>query len=264
MYNEEMIKALTRLKPVRLAAMDCVRFMNRTDIKYVFPAYKLSELIQNLQGRYKVLEINKFKIHLYTTTYYDSPEYLFYNQHLNGQLPRHKIRIRKYESTGESFLEVKTKTNKNKTLKNRLDFNSFTGSWDTNHADFINEHLSLDPINLKPVLINNFIRTTLLSFATIERITLDFNLSFTDFSSGTFIEMPYLAIAELKKEGGSASSVFNDILKNMSIYPAGFSKYCIGAALLNNSLKKNILKPKLLKIKSIENESFESYNNAAK
>jgi hypothetical protein len=50
----------------------------------------------------------------------------------------------------------------------------------------------------------------------------------------------------------------------MSIYPAGFSKYCIGTALLNNSLKKNILKPKLLKIKSIENESFKSYINAAK
>lgn len=255
MHNEDIIKVLTRLKPVRLAAMDCVRFMNRTDTKYVFPASKLNDLIVNLQGRYKVLEINKLKIHLYTTTYFDTPEYLFYNQHLNGQLARHKVRIRTYESTGESFLEVKTKTNKNETLKNRLNINSFTGSWDTSHTDFITEHLALDPLILKPVLINHFIRTTLISFATIERITLDFNLSFTDFASGEYKGIPYLAVAELKKEGHSVTSAFNDILKNMGIYSTGFSKYCIGSAILNDSLKKNILKPKLLKIKKIENEN---------
>ena len=255
MNNENIIKVLTRLKPVRLAAMDCVRFMKRTDTKFVFPANRLNELIENLHGKYKVLEINKLKIHLYSTTYFDTPEYLFYNQHLNGQLPRHKVRIRTYESTGESFLEVKTKTNKNETLKNRLNINSFTGSWDTSHADLINEHLALDPVNLKPVLINNFIRTTLISFATIERITIDFNLSFTDSSSGEYKDIPYLAIAELKKDGHSVTSAFNDILKNMGIYPTGFSKYCIGSAILNDSLKKNILKPKLLKIKKIENEN---------
>jgi len=250
-----MLKALNRLKPVRLAAMDCVRFMNRTDTKYVFSANKLSELIQNLQGRYKVLEINKLKTHFYSTTYFDTPEYLFYDQHLNGQLARHKVRIRKYDSTGESFLEVKTKTNKNKTLKNRLNLTSFSGTLDNTHLGFIKDHLFIDPINLHPVLINNFIRTTLISFATIERITLDFDLSFTYLSNGKSLSMPFLAIAELKKEGSSVASDFNNILKKMSIYPTGFSKYCIGSAILNDSLKKNMLKPTMLKLNKIENES---------
>jgi hypothetical protein len=254
-----MLQALSRLKPVRLAAMDCVRFMNRTDTKYVFPVSRLPELIENLQGRYKVLEINKLKVQLYSTIYFDTPEFLFYNQHVNGQLERYKIRIRTYESTGESYLEVKTKTNKNRTIKNRLNNISFSGSIDASHTDFIKEHSSVDPMLLKPVLINRFIRTTLISFATVERITLDFNLSFTDYGNKEFIEIPYLAIAELKKEGSSASSDFNTILKNMGIYPMGFSKYCIGSAMLKDSLRKNILKPKLLKLKKIEDESSRSY-----
>jgi hypothetical protein len=258
MNNPDMIKTLSRLKPVRLAAMDCVRFMNRTDTKYMFPVSRLGELIENLQGRYKVLEIQKLKIQLYSTTYFDTPDYLFYYQHVNGHLERHKVRLRTYESTGESFLEVKTKNNKNRTIKNRLSNCLFSSSVINTYASFIKEHSSVDPAVLKPVLINRFIRATLISFATIERITIDFNLSFTDFNSGEFIDMPYLAIAELKKEGHSVASTFNVVLKNMGIYPTGFSKYCIGSAILNDSLRKNILKPKLLKLKKVEDESIRS------
>jgi hypothetical protein len=256
MHNELILRSLVRLKPVRLAAMDCVRFMNRTDTKYVFSASKLGELIENLNGKYKVLEIEKLKTQLYSTTYLDTPEYLFYYQHVNGHLERHKIRFRTYESTGESFLEVKTKTNKNRTIKNRLNNYSLSGTFDEITRRFIKEHSSVDPTSLRPVVLNRFTRATLISFATIERITLDFNLSFTDIDNGTRIEMPYIAIAELKKEGQSCSSPFNDNLKMMGIYPTGFSKYCIGSALLNDSLKKNRLKPKLLKLKKIEDESI--------
>jgi hypothetical protein len=258
MHNELIYNSLTKLKPVRLAAMDCVRFMNRTDTKYVFSINKLADLIHNLNGKYKVLEIEKLKTQLYTTTYLDTPDFLFYNQHVTGKLERYKIRFRTYESTGESFLEVKTKTNRNRTIKNRLNYSSISESFDEISSNFIREHSSVDPGILKPVLINRFTRTTLISFATIERITLDFDLSFTDIYTGNRIEMPYLAIAELKKEGNSASSPFNDNLKSMGIYPTGFSKYCIGSAILNDNLRKNRLKPKLLKLKKIEDESISS------
>jgi len=186
---------------------------------------------------------------------------LFYNQHFNGKLERHKVRLRTYESTGQSFLEVKTKTNKNRTIKYRLDNYTFSGSFDGVSSGFINEHSSIDPMTLRPVLFNSFIRATLISFATIERITIDFNVSFTATGSGAHIEMPYLAIAELKKEGNSISSTFNDCLKNMGIHPGGFSKYFIGSALLNDSLKNNIVKPKILKLKKIEYENNGSFSS---
>jgi hypothetical protein len=261
MHNESIITALNRLKPVRLAAMDCVRFMNRTDTKFVFPVNVLGALIENLNGQYKVLEIEKFKTQLYSTTYLDTPDFMFFNQHVNGRLDRYKIRYRTYESTGVTFLEVKIKTNKNRTIKHRLSNYSLSGKFDIESSSFIKDHSPIDPAILRPVLLNRFTRATLISFATIERITLDFNLSFTDIESGERTEMPYLAIAELKKEGQSSSSPFNDNLKRMGIYPTGFSKYCIGSALLNDSLKKNRLKPKLLKLKKIEDESIKSYGN---
>jgi len=259
MHNELIIKSLVKLKPVRLDAMECVRFMNRTDTKYIFPVSKMVTLIENLNGHYKVLEINKLKTQLYSTTYFDTSDYLFYYQHVTGKLQRHKIRFRTYESTGESFLEVKTKTNKNRTIKNRLNINSAADPFDELTDSFIRDYSSVESKLLRPVLLNRFTRTTLISFATIERITLDFNLSFTDVESGARIEMPYLAIAELKKEGRSASSPFNDNLKGMGIYPTGFSKYCIGSAILNDSLRKNRLKPKILKLKKIEDEITHSF-----
>jgi len=261
MQNDLLINSLIKLKPVRLDAMECVRFMNRTDTKFIFPVNRLPELIEKLNGRYKVLEINKLKTQLYSTTYFDTPDFLFYNQHFNGKLERHKVRLRTYESTGQSFLEVKTKTNKNRTIKYRLNNYKYTGTFDDISAGFIKQHSAIDSMLMRPVLLNSFIRVTLISFATIERVTIDFNLSFTATGSEAHIEMPYLAIAELKKEGHSVSSPFNDSLKNMGIFPEGFSKYFIGSALLNDSLKKNLVKPKILKLKKIEDENNGSFSN---
>jgi hypothetical protein len=49
------------------------------------------------------------------------------------------------------------------------------------------------------------------------------------------------------------SSPFSAALRSINIHPVGFSKYCMGNALLNNSLKINALKPNLLLLKKIEN-----------
>ena len=66
--------------------------------------------------------------------------------------------------------------------------------------------------------------------------------------------MPYLAIVELKKEGYSEYSDFKNLIRQLNIYPTGFSKYCMGSAILNDSLKKNMIKPKLLLLNKIKNE----------
>ena len=60
-----------------------------------------------LSVSYKVLEIDMIRSFPYHTTYLDTPDFLFYTQQLRGKLNRHKIRYRRYESTGISFLEIK-------------------------------------------------------------------------------------------------------------------------------------------------------------
>jgi len=56
-------------------------------------------------------------------------------------------------------------------------------------------------------------------------------------------------------------SCFNILIKNLNIYPTGFSKYCTGIVMINDFMKKNIIKPKLLLIKKIENENDFTHSN---
>jgi hypothetical protein len=88
---------------------------------------------------------------------------------------------------------------------------------------------------------------------TKERITIDYNLTFQSMS-GDSIELPYLSIAELKREGFTNSSPFLSILRQMQIRKSSFSKYCVGVALLNSMTKTNIIKPSLLKLNKIKND----------
>jgi hypothetical protein len=261
MHSDEIINALSSLDPIGLEAMGSVKLMNRFDTKYLFSVRKLADLIYHLDGKYKVLDIGSLRVFPYHTTYMDTTDYLFYNQHVRGELERHKIRYRKYESTGNSFLEIKRKTNKRRTIKWRIENKLLSGSFDDQAITFISEHLSVNSLMVKPVLINRFTRATLIGLESKERITIDYNISFSEPNNGIQAEMPYLTIVELKKEGYSPSSPFNNLIKQLNIYPTGFSKYCTGNAILNDVLRRNRIKPKLLLLNKIENEYIRSYCN---
>jgi hypothetical protein len=258
MYLSEINTKLDSFVPIGLDEMDGVRLMNRVETKYLFSVRKLPELLDRLSGIYKILEINMIRVFPYHTTYLDSSEFFFYNQQLTGKLARHKVRYRKYESTGLSFLEVKKKTNKNRTIKWRIENNLNSNFLDENAYSFIKEYVPYDSLDLRPVLINGFTRITLAGIELKERITLDFNLRFAS-PDGIIAELPFLSIAELKREGYSSQSPFIQIVKKIGIRPSGFSKYCMGNTLLRDMSKKNLLKPKLLLINKIENEFNKPY-----
>ena len=260
MHIGGIINAISSLDPIGLDAIGSVRFMNRFDTKYVFSIKKIGDLISILDGKYKVLHINNLRTFPYHTTYFDTPDYMFYYQHLRGELERNKIRYRKYENTGTSFLEIKKKTNKRRTIKWRILNKHSPGSFDDPAVDFIREYLPINLTLLKPVLINRFTRTTLIGLESNERITLDYNISFSETANGEQTELPYLAVVELKKEGFSRCSLFNNLIKQLNIHPTGFSKYCIGNAILNDFLRKNMIKPKLLLLNKIENKYHRSYS----
>jgi hypothetical protein len=245
---------LSNLNPVSLDEMSGIKLMSRIEIKYVFTTRKLSDLVILLGKKYQVLEINKLRILPYSTTYLDTEDFLFYNQHVRGEYDRHKIRYRKYEATSESFLEIKKKTNKGRTIKWRIENQLKSGFLDSQASGFIQQYLPLKPDLVRPSLLNQFTRITLAGFELKERITLDFNISFTRPDDMESVTLPYLVIAELKKEPYSDSSHFRSLIKQLNIYPTSFSKYCVGSVLLNDSLKKNMIKQKLLLLNKLENE----------
>jgi hypothetical protein len=245
---------LSKLSPVSLDEMSGIRLMSRIEIKYVFTTSRLTDLVVLLGKNYQVLEINKMRILPYSTTYLDTDDFLFYNQHVRGQFDRHKIRYRKYEATSESFLEIKKKTNQGRTIKWRIENQLTSGFFDSRASDFMHDYLPVSQDIVRPSLLNQFTRITLAGFELKERITLDFNISFTRPGDLESVTLPYLVIAELKKEPYSDSSHFKSLIKQLNIYPTSFSKYCVGCVLLNDSLKKNMIKQKLLLLNKLEHE----------
>jgi len=258
MYVSDIHESLRSFVPIRLEEMDSIKLMNRVEAKFLFNVKRLPGLLDRLSGIYKILEIEHIRSFPYITTYLDTSEFLFYNQQLTGKLARHKVRYRKYESSGMSFLEVKRRTNKNRTIKWRIENSLIEDIPDENAIDFIRGFIPGKALDLKPVLVNSFSRITLAGIDLKERITMDFNLKYSG-PEGNISELPFLAIAELKKEGYSGNSPFANVLKQNGIRPTGFSKYCIGNALLREMSRKNMLKPKFLLINKIENEYNKPY-----
>ena len=250
--HQQIIDALKTFESISLKEMDSVELMNRTDTKYIYNLKLLPEIIVSSRNHYRVLEINGEIVFTYKTTYYDTPNYTLFNNHISGKLNRHKIRHRIYESTGVSYLEVKFKSNKNRTIKWRIK-NEILESFDKKAIDFLTDRTHMDLNSLNAVVTNYFKRITLVSIEDKTRITLDFDLIFKG-GHGSEKELPYLAIAEIKQDGYNNTNTFIKILKKMGIRQAGFSKYCIGNALLNDIPRKNILKPNFLHLKRIQNE----------
>lgn len=228
--------------------------MNRVELKFLLAARNVPELINLISEEYCILEIDDHRVFPYSSTYLDTADYMLYNQHVRGELDRYKIRYRKYESTGLTYLEVKRRTNKGRTIKCRIEKISSDVAFDKRSERFITEHSPVSSGMIKPVLLNRFMRVTLAHLQHNERITIDFNMTFSDAGLTSELRLPYLAIVEYKKESYSDSLCFRSLMKKIRARPSSFSKYCIGSCLLNDSLKKNILKPKLLLLKKLEND----------
>ena len=97
---------------------------------------------------------------------------------------------------------------------------------------------------------NHFHRITLVNKAKTERLTIDTDLQFHNVQTDTDRHMGDLVIIELTRAGLVYSPVL-EMLRQLRIFPHGFSKYCMGSALTNPNLPVNRFKPKLIDIRKI-------------
>lgn len=246
-----MENALNAFDTITLSEMDSFRFMDRMVAKYPFPSQRIPELLKKISIHYKVLEINGVRKQSYLSTYLDTPSHDFYLQHTRGFSQRFKVRYRHYETSGDSFLEVKMKNAKNRTFKWRISKDT-NDELDKESIRFLSSHIHKKTNSIHPTLVTKFTRITLVGINTNERITLDHNIAFGD-GVNALIEHPYLAIAEIKSEMHSHHSPMISALKEMMIRSSGFSKYCVGRALLGTIPKANMMKQKILLLQKIEN-----------
>lgn len=244
---------LKQFEPISLEETSSVKLMNRTDTKFVFHTDKLKAVLEKAIEKYRVLEINKIRLPLYRTLYFDTDDFLMYNAHHQGKMNRYKLRHREYVDSGISFFEIKFKSNKGKTEKKRITQKQIKESLSKESQVFITENTPFIPKSLKAKIYNEFSRITLVNCKNKERITIDTGLKFNNNSNN--VALNSLVITEVKREGFSGSSDFINILKSEKIYPAKISKYCTGTILLYNNLKHNRFKPRFLKINKITNGS---------
>ena len=252
--NNQIITLANNLPPISLEEMSGIKLMNRTDTKYVATINQLLAFLHGVEGEYYIQEINGVRLASYHTTYFDTENNEMYVMHHNGKLVREKIRVRTYVDTKITFLEVKNKNNHKRTKKKRIEVQAVDSLYreQDNVVPFLAKCAWYKLDEIRPVIENRFNRITLVNFGKTERLTIDFNLWFHNLLTDNEHRLEHVAIIELKRDGNVPSSSL-DIFRKLRIQRSGFSKYCIGCALTNKSLKRNNFKERLRLIQKMEN-----------
>jgi len=230
--------------------MEGVKLMNRTDTKFCFRINQLKEILNEVLPFYKSVEIAGKRISQYQTLYYDTKDLMLYNEHHNGHLNRYKIRRRTYLDSNLSFLEVKFKNNKGRTVKERIKEKDSSSEFESTQRAFLSSELPFNPDLLKPVVWINYGRITLVNKENAERVTIDLNLHFK--KENKIVSLNNLVIAEVKQEK-KKTSPFLDTMKKYHVREGSISKYCFAIALTHGNVKKNNFKQKINSIQNIIN-----------
>lgn len=235
--------------PISLKEMDSVALLNRVDTKFVMTDAQLITVLQSLQNDYRILTIENRCINHYRTLYFDTPDFMLYELHVNENAERYKVRYREYLDTCQSFLEVKHKTRKDRTIKERISTTQPYLDLTPEAEEWLKGIYPYDSQMLEPKMWNTFTRITLVNDVSCERVTLDTNLVF--YSPERFMRLEGLAVAELKANSGHQDSAFLSQMRSRRIHPQGFSKYCTGVSMLYDGVKKNVMKSKIISIKKM-------------
>lgn len=242
---------LTGFQPHTLMDQATSALMDRVDTKYLLGVQALNRCLPRLAADYTVLEMNGCQRMIYDTLYFDTPGRQFYLDHHNGKLNRMKVRTRHYRATDQTFLEVKLKNNKLRTIKQRMALTGSSADPQTLHH-FVNEQLGLPATRMLPAILVRYHRITLLNRSSHERVTLDTGISFEHVDGHQRIPLPGVALVEVKSLRHHMVSPALAVLKRVQQRPVSFSKYCIGTALLyQGRIKANRFKPVLAQLNEL-------------
>ncbi len=241
----EIGKFLSTMQSVTLAQLDEVALLNRIDRKYILTHEQLNLLLPIIQQNYSVLEIDKHRIHTYVNNYFDTHNVQFYYDHHNGYSNRMKVRCRKYLESNICFFEVKKKLNVERTTKTRERVPELISEIDELQQRIV-QNLSFKPISDLCLILNNkFNRISFVDKSKSERVTLDFDIQFSDNENTKSITEFY--VLEIKQSKSNCRSIVTETLKKNNIREQSFSKYIFGVIALKSGIRKNNFLPILKK-----------------
>lgn len=232
---------LERIEPISLGQLnEQARLMTRIDRKYFLPRDLFVSLLQATENDFKVLQIGQKKRFEYRTTYFDSPQFRFFRDHVQGRRHRFKVRTRTYMETGTCHLEVKSKGYRGQTVKKRIghpiDSPESLSESDLSFIDSIiggGSSRTVPASQLEPVLETIYDRITLCHDQ--QRLTCDLDIrAINDEGSHNG---PHDVLVETKSAGGGG--IWDTLLKQHGVRPHKVSKYCVAASLLYPELPSN-------------------------
>jgi len=240
---------LTDYNFISLDDLQKVRLLDRQDTKFVFNKTNLPVLLDKIKSSYQVLNIQGVNNFTYENTYFDTDDFLFYQQHHNEKRNRFKVRFRKYSTTNDCYFEIKIKNNKNRTIKKRIQVDGMNNILGDTENQLISKIIGLSPQKLKPKLSIQFSRITLADNNFNERLTIDTGLSVKNGTNSMLFDQ--LVISEIKQIKYNPKSDYIQTLRNLKIPEMRFSKYCMGMLHVYKKIKYNRFKPKLIQINKI-------------
>ena len=213
----------------------------RVDRKYLLPVDVATGVMAGLDPRTRVLEIDGRRDFAYESVYFDTDDHLAYRLTAQRRRRRFKLRTRSYLDTGGCFLELKTKSGRGATVKQRIDYDpedrarlTPRGRDYASRALHAHGHGAALAHRLRPTLISRYRRTTLL-LPEGSRATFDSRMQWC--SDGREVGLSDHVIVETKSAGGA--SALDRALWREGHRPLGISKFGTGTAALHPELPSN-------------------------
>jgi hypothetical protein len=210
----------------------------RVDRKYVINAETCNALIQQVQGKGSVLDIDGMRSTMYQSVYFDTPTLDLYKDAAYRRRPRFKARTRFYQETNTAMLEVKTKDGRGRTVKKRTPHDVTTlNELTTEGKSFIDDVIGETGASrdLRATLTSQYQRTTIVERETRTRITCDEYLTCTDWEN----QSVSLAACIVESKSSGQPSLFDKWLWENGKRPIRISKYCTALAVLHPELPSN-------------------------
>lgn len=226
--------------------------LERRDNKYVVTRGILTRFLADVGNSFDILDIDGIRQFAYETVYFDGLEHECYRHHHQGRRRRCKVRIRKYQDAGLTYLEVKLKDKRGQTLKRRIrtddEIAPALSDQQRCFVGYCYRELYGDQLDIafNRVLDITYRRSTLVAREGGERMTIDCQLGFSN--GGTTVTLDEdLIIVEAKS--GNGNGMADKLLRRLHQHPANrCSKYCTGLAIMQPGLPCNMFRSTLAKL----------------
>ncbi len=237
------------MAPMTLKEIEALALMDRVDVKFILHEREFLPALAQAADQYHVLEIDGLRGAGYLSTYFDTPDFAMYHMHHTGARSRFKVRWRWYLDSGAIFLEVKEKTNRERTRKQRIQLAEPVSDLRDLDLSWLPAHFPHDPATLAPTVWTRFRRLMLADTERGERITIDLGLQVGD--ATRTVDLPGLVIVEIKQRKFSLASPLAREFHDIHHSPRHVSKYCVGMVTLHPEIKNNQFKQVIRRLESI-------------